>query len=74
MTLNSIQNKFFHNLYLVYKHPDVFAITETGLDSSFPESKFLIEEIKNLYILCVSDERDGLLAYVKKDSISKYHF
>ena len=51
---------------------DIFAIAETKLDSSFPESQFLLERMKKPYRFDVISIKGGLLVYVNKNFLSKY--
>ena len=46
---------------------------ETKLDSSFPESQFLLEGMKKPYRLDVSAKTGAKLVVVNKDIPSKYH-
>ena len=47
-------------------------IAETKLDSSFPDSQFLTGGMKIPYRLDASAQKDGLLVFVNKDTLSKY--
>ena len=44
---------------------DVLAITETKIDNSFPTSQFHIQTFKTPFRLEVSENKGGLLVYVK---------
>ena len=50
----------------------IFAIAETKLDSSFPESQFLLEGMKKLNKFDWSSRKGGLLVYVNENIPSKY--
>ena len=49
-----------------------FAITESKLDSSFPENQFHLEGVRKLNTLDVSVKNGGLLVLVNKDIPFKY--
>ena len=51
LSANSVRNKLSSIPWLFETNLDVFPITETKLDSSFPECQFFLEGIK---ILCPS--------------------
>ena len=52
---------------------DIFAIAETKLDSSFPESQFILPGMrKRLYRLYVTSRKGGLLVFVNNDIPSNY--
>ena len=51
---------------------DIFAIAETKLDSSFPESQFILPGMRKPFRLDVTRRKGGLLAFVNKDIPSKY--
>ena len=71
LNINSIPNKFDGIMKLVAKNLDVFLISETKIDDSFPEAQFLY----NGYSLPHRRDRafgaGGLLLYVKEDIPSK---
>ena len=50
----------------------IFALAETKLDSSFPESHFLLEGMKKPYRFDASSRKGGLLVHVIKNIPSKY--
>ena len=50
----------------------MFALAETKLDSSFPESQFLLEGMKKPYRFDVSSRKVGLLVFFNKKVPSKY--
>ena len=51
---------------------DIFAIAETKLDSSFPESQFLLPGMRKPFRLDVTSRKGGLLVFVNNDIPSKY--
>ena len=50
----------------------MFALAETKLDSSFPESQFLLERMKKPCSFDVSSRKVGLLVFFNKNVPSKY--
>ena len=50
----------------------VFAIVKTKLDSSFPESQFILPEMRKPLRLDVTSRKDGLLVFVNSDIPTKY--
>ena len=67
LNINSIRNKSSDVTYLIDNNLNVFIITKTKLDSSFPESQFLLEGMRKTYRLNVFTKKDGL----KEDIPSK---
>ena len=51
---------------------DIFAIAETKLDSSFPESQFILPGMRKPFRLYVTSRKGGLLVFVNNDIPSKY--
>ena len=51
---------------------DVFAIAETKLASSFPESQFILLGMRKPFRLDVASRKGGLLVFVNNDIPSKY--
>ena len=51
---------------------DISAIVETKLDSSFPESQFILPGMRKPFRLDVTSRKDGLLAFANNDIRSKY--
>ena len=51
---------------------DIFAIAETKLDSSFPESQFILSELRKPFQLDVTSRKGGLLVFVNDNIPSKY--
>ena len=70
--MNSVRNRFYCIPPLIEHNIDIFALAETKLDSSFPESHFLLEGMKKLYRFDVSSRKGELLVYVNKNIPSKY--
>ena len=58
--------------FLIENNLDILIIAaKMKLDSSFPESQFVLEEIRKPYRLGVSTKKDDLLVFVNKDFLSK---
>ena len=72
LNINFVRNKFYSIPPLIEHNIDIFALAETKLDSSFPESQFLLEGMKKPYRFDVSSRKGGLLVYVNKNIPSKY--
>ena len=72
LNINSIQNKFSSIPYLIGNNLDIFAIVETKLDSSFPESQFILPGIRKSFRLDVTSRKGGLLVFANNDTRSKY--
>ena len=54
LNINSVRNKFPSILLLIDNNLDIFAIAETKLDSSFPESQFILSELRKPFQLDVT--------------------
>ena len=65
LNINSISNKFDQLKLLLQGKVDVFVITVTKLESTFPTSQFLIEGYDR------NRNRGGVLIYVQEDIPSK---
>ena len=72
LNVNSIQNKFSSIPHLIDNNLDISAIVETKLDSSFPESQFILPGMRKPFRLDVTSRKDGLLAFANNDIRSKY--
>ena len=72
LNINSIRNKFSSIPHLIDNNLDIFAIAETKLDSSFPESQFLLPGMRKPFRLDVTSRKGGLLVFVNNDIPSKY--
>ena len=72
LNITSVRNKFYSVPLLIEHNIDIFALAETKLDFSFPESQFLLEGMKIPYRFDVSSRKGGLLVYVNKNVSSKY--
>ena len=65
--INSIRNKFNEIEYLLKGKVDVLTIAESKIDSSFPESQFLMQGYSKPYKLDVSINSGGLLVFVNNN-------
>ena len=72
LNINSIRNKFSSIPHLIDNNLDIFAIAETKLDSSFPESQFILPGMRKPFRLDVTSRKGGLLVFVNNDIPSKY--
>ena len=50
---------------------DIFLISETKLDSSFPSGQFIIKGYRTLFRLDRNQNGGGLLLYVREDTLCK---
>ena len=65
LNINSIWNKFKNMFSLFSENIDIFIVTETKLDSSFPTAQFLIPSLHHPFRLDINRPSGGLLIYVK---------
>ena len=72
LNINSIRNKFTGIPHLIDNNLDIFATAKTKLDSSFPESHFVLSGMKKPFRLDVTSRKGGLLVFVNNDVPSKY--
>ena len=72
LNINSMLNKFSSIPHLIDNNLDIFAIAETKLDSSFPESQFLLPGMRKPFRLDVTSRKGGLLVFVNNYIPSKY--
>ena len=72
LNINYIRNKFSSIPHLIDNNFDIFAIDETKLDSSFPESQFILPGMGKPFRLDVTSRKDRLLVFFNNDIPSKY--
>ena len=72
LIINSIRNKFSSISHLIDNNLDIFAIAKTKLDSSFPESRFILPGMREPFRLDVTSRKGGLLVFFNTDIPSKY--
>ena len=71
VNINSIRNKFDSLIYMRDKNVDIFLISETKLDDSFPSAQFKIEGFTTPYRYDRNDKGGGLLLYIREDIPSR---
>ena len=65
LNINSIRNKFDCLTYLTDKNVDILLISESKLDSTFPDSQLFIHGFHSPYRRDRNDKGDGLLLYMR---------
>ena len=71
LNINSIPNKFEVLKFMIDNNIDIFLISETKLDDSFPSAQFLIKGFSALYRFDRNSKGVGLLFYIREDIPSK---
>ena len=71
ININSLRNKFEQLREFCKDNLDILLITETKLDSSFPNAQFHIPGYCSLYRLDLNPHGGGILLYIKDDIPSK---
>ena len=71
LNINSIRNKFEVLKFIIGNNIDIFLISETKLDDSFPTAQFLIKGFSAHYRLDRNSKGGGLLLYIREDIPSK---
>ena len=71
LNVNSIRNKFDTVFDLIQGKIDIFLISETKIDNTFPTSQFKMSGFTRPYRLDRSESAGGLLLYVREDIPSK---
>ena len=71
LNINSLRNKFDALTQQITGNVDTFMLLETKLDSSFPESQFLIPGYSTPYRVDRTCHGGGLLLFVREDIPSK---
>ena len=66
VNINSIRNKFDSLAYMLDKIVDIYLISETKLDDSFPLPQFKVPGFTTSYRYDRTD-KGGLLLYIRKD-------
>ena len=66
VNINSTRNKFDFLIYMLDKNVDIFLISETKLDDSFPLAQFKIEGFTTLYRYDRNNKIGGLLLYIRE--------
>ena len=65
LNINFIENKFSSHVSLVKDKLDIFMVSETKIDDSFPENQFIIEGYSKPYRRDRNSHGGGLLIYVR---------
>ena len=71
ISTNSIRNKFGNLCDMISKNVDILSVAETKLDSSFPNSQFLIPCFHEPMRLDITSKRGGMLVYIKSSLPSR---
>ena len=70
LNINSIRNKFELLSFLIDGKVDIFLISETKIDGTFPTSQFLMSGYSNVYRLDRNDKGGGIMLFVKDNLIT----
>ena len=71
LNINSIRNKFEAVKFTIDRNIDIFLISETKLDVSFPTAQFLIKDFSGPEGFERNSKFGGLLLYIHEDIPSK---
>ena len=71
LNINSIAGKFDQLKFLIKDNIDILIITETKIDSSFPETQFVIDGFSKPFRKDRNVHCGGVLIYVREDIPSK---
>ena len=71
LNINSIRNKYEALKFIIGHNIDIFLISETKLDDSFPTAQFLIKGFSAPYRCDRNSKGGGLLLYIREDIPSK---
>ena len=74
LNINSLRNKFDILSEQVKGSIDIFMVSETKLDDSFPEGQFLIEGFHSPFRFDRNRNGGGILLYVREDIPAKSRF
>ena len=72
ININSIRNNFDILVQQITNNVDVFIISETRLDNSFPEGQFLIPGYSSPYRFDRNCQWGGIILYVRENIPSKH--
>ena len=67
LNINSLRNKFDALKSLIQGKVDIFVVSETKLDESFPQSQFAIDGFSTPFRLDRNDGGGGIMLYVRSD-------
>ena len=71
LNINSLRNKFSPLKQIIQDNIDIFLVSETKIDNSYPEEQFTISGFSTPHRLDRNDSGGGLLLYVREDIPSK---
>ena len=71
LNINSLRNKFDNLKLLVKNSLDVFMISKTKLDETFPEGQFLRDGFTPPYTMDKNSNGGGIALYIKEDILSR---
>ena len=71
LNINSLRNKFDNLKLLVKNSLDVFMISKTKLDETFPEGQFLRYGFTPPYTMDKNSNGGGTALYIKEDILSR---
>ena len=67
LNINSLRNKFYDLAELIKGKLDILVITETKLDSTFPEKQFFIPGYKKPFRADRNKDGGGVIIFVRED-------
>ena len=67
ININSIRNKFAQLIYIVSNEIDIFVVSETKLDGTFPTLQFLMQDYLTPFRKDRTSKGGGTLLYVRED-------
>ena len=71
ININSLKNKFELLTEMVWDKPFFLMISETKLDSSFPDAQFYMKSCSNPYRLDRNSKGGGKIVYIREDNSFK---
>ena len=71
LNINSVRNKFENLIEIINENVDIFTITETKLDGSFPTAQFEIKGYYSPFRFDITNKNGGLLVYIKSSIPSR---
>ena len=73
LNINPLRIKFCNVSHKITSNVEIFMISETKLDHSFPDGQFLIEGYSILYRIDRNCHGGGIMLYVRADILSKFY-
>ena len=71
LNVNSVRNKFDLQSDIIKNNIDILMISETKLDSSFPNGQFQIHDYSKPYRLDRNGNGGGILVFIREDIPTK---